>query len=392
MANVNATVAYFKEEVTAGTAVLPSDATDGYCAVEKPDVTTGQKELLESALLTSKIGNKKPQLGMESASCSVTTELRSHGDSSNPTVPDFDILLKSGIGPSNISVTDAVEASPSPTTTAFEVATIANFAVGDMIIIDNATDGRIVRFIEAITGDLITVNVAMDNAPTAADVVYATVNYKPTETGHKHFTSGFYQGNDATDGYFEQVIGCLTSKVGISIDAAALAKLAFEMTGISADRTANTAASYSPDLEAVQGLAGFEVECYFGATKVCGNKLAIDIENDVKEKKTFCTASGKNGSIISKRKVSGSINPYADGSTDYYDALNSLTDFKFMAVIGAKDANGFIVGKTVAIYLPQIMITQCKSADEDDNLIEDIQFSAHTGSDGNQLDFVLSFG
>ncbi len=392
MANANATVAYFKKEVTAGTAVAPSSATDGFVAIEKPDVTTGQRELLESALLTSKIGQKKPQLGMESASCSITTELRSHGDVSNPTVPDFDAILESGIGPSNISVADAVEASPSPTTTAFEVSTIANFAVGDMLIIDNTTDGRVVRFIKEIAGDLITVDRAMTNAPTAADVIYATVNYKPVETGHEHLTAGFYQGNSGVDGYFEQVVGCLTSKIGFQMDAAVLAKITAEMSGIKGARTATTAAPYTPDFEEVQGLAGFEIECHFNDIAICGSKLNLDLENEVKDKKSFCTASGKSGSNITKRKISGSVNPYADGSVSLYDALNALTDYSLSIVVGAKDAGGFIVGKTVAFYLPQVMITQCKTADEDDILTEDIQFSAHTGSGGGELDFVVSFG
>ncbi len=390
MANKRNTVAYFKKQVDATTAIAPASATDGYVSIEPPDVTTGERELLESELLSGTIGVKKPQLGFETASFSVTTEARSHGNASTPTEPDFGALYESGIGTPHITVADAVGGTP--TTTSFDVTTIASFQVGDMLIIDNATDGRVVRFITDISGDTITVNTAMANAPTALDVVSATVNYFPINEAHEFLTGGFYQGNSATDGYFEQVVGALVSGIGLSVEAGAIAKIAFEAQGIAGARTATTASPYTPDYEDVQGLVGFNVEVYFGDTRVCGNKVELNVENELADKKSFCESNGKSGVIIRKRSISGNVNPYTDGSVDYYNALNALTDYSVMIVIGARDAGGFIVGKTMAIYLPQTMITQAKTGDVDDNIIEDINFSAHTGSAGNELDIVWSFG
>ena len=45
----------------------------------------------------------------------------------------------------------------------------------------------------------------------------------------------------------------------------------------------------------------------------------------------------------------------------------------------------------MGIYLPQVMITQDKTGDIDDNLIEEIAFNAHAGEDGTSLDLVWSF-
>ena len=512
MANVRNTVAYFKEESVVGTAVTPTSATDGFLSIEKPDITTGQREVLNSELLSSGIGMRKGQLGVETAECSIVTELRSHGDASNPTEPDFGLLLESGIGAPHISTAEAVQAAPAPSTTEFGIATEGNIEKYDLMIIDNATDGRVARFVKqmkvdvvAATNDKIDINedaggeltatltpgtyihggssvtgsigeqiktqlevvgagtytviaeeqsdgsyiysysasgltslsyliasgtntatnfmklnngfgavdlsgalsytaanavwgnrvvchVAMTSAPTAADVVSASVNYKPQASDHKHFTSGFYNGNSSTDGYFEQVIGCLVNSIETTIESGAIAKLNFGIQGLSSDRIATTASSYNPTYESVQGLVGFNVEAYMDSTQVCAQSFSVSLATEVSEKMTFCPASGKSGSIIRSRGVTGTINPYSDGSVTYYDGLNANTDYQFAIIIGVKDSGGFIVGKTVGFFLPQININQDKTSDIDDSIIEDIAFSAHTGINGNSTDFVASFG
>ena len=509
MGNKKNTLSYFKKEVTPGTPVVPTSGSDGYLAIEPPDVTTGQRETLESELLSGNIGAKKPQLGIETASCAVVTELRSHGDTSNPTVPDFDVPLESAIGAANVSTADAVQAAPAPSTSEFGIATEGSIKRHDFMVIDNATDGKVARFVKelkidivvgandaidfneggaelnatltpgtyihggddvagsigeeikaeletagadtytvtceeqedksykytiasngvtfeiliatgtntlinflelnlgfgaldltgattytavnACWGNRVVVNRAMTTAPTAADVISASVNYKPVNVDHSHFTSGFYQGNSNSDGFLEQVIGCLCSGLGITIETGAIAKINFDISGLSSARTALTKASHTPIFEDVAGMAGFNVECYFDNLQVCGNTIAINLADEISEKKTFCSETGKSGSIVRKRTITGNVNPYSDGSKTFYDALNALTDYALTVVIGKKDANGFIVGQTVGVYLPQISITQDKTGDIDDNLIEEINFSAHSGNSGTERDFILSF-
>lgn len=509
MANARNTLAYFKEESVTGTAETPSSASDGYVSIEKPDVTTGQKELLESDLLSGNIGLKKPQLGFESASASVVTELRSHGDATSPTEPDFGVLMKSGLGTPTTSTAEAVEAAPAPSTSEFGISTEGNIKLYQLMIIDNATDGRVARFAQgfkldvvaasndkidfdeggaelnatltagtylhggsAVSGSIgehiktqmelvgagtITVSAtlqgdgsyeyvvansaatfnllnstgtntatnflklnlgfgtadlsgaqsytaatmvwgnrvvchrAMTSAPTAADVVSAAVTYKPVEENHVHFTSGFYHGNSASDGYFEKVVGCLVSSLGVTIETGAIAKFNFEVAGLKGERTATTAASHTPSLEDVQGLVGFCVEASLNDTLVDANAFNLTIENEVAEKRSFKDCSGKIDSIVRERGISGTINPYADGSVTYFDALNNLTDFEMGLVIGKQDSGGFIVGQTVGIFLPQVMFSQVKTSDIDDNIIEEINFQAHTGSSGTLQEAAISF-
>ena len=508
MGNKRNTVSYFKKETITGTAEIPANASDGYMAIESPDVTTGQRETLESELLSGNIGVKKPQLGVETASCAVVTELRSHGDASNPTKPDFDALLESGIGAANISTAEVVQAVPAPSTTEFGIETEGNLKKHDFFVIDNTADGRVARFVKGLKFDVIAAlnddidfneggaelnavlmagtyihggseisgsigeeiktrldaagaavytvtlvlqedgsyiytiasdgvtfellnatgantltnflklnlgfggidltgvvtyiaanvcwgnrvvcNRPMTSAPTSADVVSASVNYKPINVDHEHFTSGFYQGNSVSDGYLEQVIGCLVSGLGITIETGTIAKINFDIQGLKSARTALTKSTFAPILEAIAGMAGFNVECYFNSTQVCGNSISVNVANEVSEKKTFCSETGKSGSIVRKRTITGSVNPYSDGSKTFYDALNDLTDYALSIVIGKKDAGGFVVGQTVGIYLPQISITQSKTGDVDDNIIEEINFSAHTGTSGTERDLVLS--
>ena len=182
------------------------------------------------------------------------------------------------------------------------------------------------------------------------------------------------------------------SSLGFTCEAGAIAKIKAEMKGLLGDRTATTKASHTPDYEDVSGLVGFNVEVYFGNNSICGNKVELTIENEISDKKSYCTEKGKTGAIVRKRSIAGSVNPYIDGSTTFYDALGAQTDFSVKIFIGAKNSSGFIVGQTMGIYLPQVMITQDKTGDIDDNIIEDINFTAHTGSGGTSLDLVWSFG
>jgi len=511
MANIRNTIAYFKEESVVNTAEVPASAIDGYLSIEKPDITTGQRETLTSDLQTGNIGNKKPQLGPESATASCVTELRSHGDVSSPTQPDFGMWLESAIGTPNISTADAVQAAPAPSTTEFGIATEGNIKKHDMIIVDNATDGRVPRFVASmkidivlgvndkidvnedaggesiltlsagtyihgssdvagsigeeiktrldvgtgtytvtalansdgsysytisasgltslsllnatgtstatnflnlnmgfgaldltgvltytaatdVYGNRVVCNVAMTSAPTSADVVSATVNYKPIDEAHKHFTSGFYVANSTSDGYLEQVIGSLVSSLGFSIETGAIAKISAEIQGLSSGRTATTASPYAPSYEDVQGFVGFNVLAFLDSTQICANAFELTVDNEVGEKQTFCTANGKTDSILRSRAISGTLNPYADGTVDYYDAINENTDYALSIFIGVKDAGGFTLGKTVGIYLPQISFSGAKTNDIDDNVINDLAFSANTGNSGNLKEIVVSFG
>lgn len=510
MANTRNTIAYFKKQSSALTAVVPTSNTDGYVSIEKPDVTTGQRELLESELLSGNIGKKKPQLGVETSSASVTLELRSHGDTSSPTEPDFGDLLEEGIGELNISTAETVQASPAPSTTEFGISTEGNIKRYDFFILNNATDGRIARFVKemkidviagtnddidfnegggelnasvtpgtyihggsadsgsigeaiktaleaagadtytvteeeqadgsfkytissdgttlsflnntgtntatnllklnlgfgtadltgalsyeaasACWGNRVVCNVAMDNAPTAADVVNASVNYKPGSGVREFLTAGFYQGNSSSDGYLEQVIGALVASMELNIETGSIVKLSAELQGLTGDRIATTAAPHTPSYEDIQGLVAFDVESYFDDTLVCANAATISIENEITQKRSYCVSGGYIGAEVRSRGFSGTINPYIDGSVDYFDALNNLTDYRFMLVVGVKDSGGFVVGKTVGVYMPQIMFSQDKTSDIDDLLIEDINFQAHTGASGNKVEFAMGLG
>jgi hypothetical protein len=511
MGNAKKTVSYFKKQVSETVAVLPTSSTNGFIAIEAPDVTTGEREILNSDVLNPTIGMRKPQLGLETASASITMELRSHGDIVTPSEPDFGAIIESAIGTPNTGVTDTVQALPASSTTEMTFSTEGNVKKFDFVIVDNTTDGRVGRFVSslkvaviagindkidfneggaelnatltagvyphgsssvvgsigahiktqmeavvgqtgtitvtaveqangsyvytianstpsfalliatgantadailklnlgfgavdltgavtytagtAVWGNRAVVSVPFTTAPTSTDDIFPAVNYKPLNEGHAHLTAGFYHGNSAVDGYLEQVIGALVSSLGITVDTASIAKMSAELQGLLGARTANTASPYLPDYEDVQGLTGFCVDLYLNNTRVDASSLAINIENEIVEKKSFKECSGKIGSIVRSRGVNGTLNPYADGGISYYSAIGNLTDFSVMLVIGKKDAGGFLVGQTVGVYLPQVMISSDKSSNIDDNMTEDLAFTAHGGINGDKLDIVLSF-
>jgi len=85
--------------------------------------------------------------------------------------PHHSLVLSKGGFTEQTNTSTTVAASPSPTTTTFDVASASNLAVGQLIKISNTTDGEIIRQISALSGTSVTVRPAMTSAPTASDAV-----------------------------------------------------------------------------------------------------------------------------------------------------------------------------------------------------------------------------
>ena len=79
---------------------------------------------------------------------------------------------------------DAVAAAPAPapSTTTFSVTNGSDFSAGQSVLIDNATDGLVRRYISSVTTNAIVVTPAMTNAPTAGDKVWGLT--QPGEIGN----------------------------------------------------------------------------------------------------------------------------------------------------------------------------------------------------------------
>ena len=113
---------------------------------------------------------------------SIETDLRP--GPTQGTAPDGveDILSKSGFDVGSNSG-DTVQASPTPTATGFDIAAAGNFTNNELVVIDNATDGAVVRQIKSGGGTTsLVVRPAMTTAPTTNDQVNNGISYLPNET------------------------------------------------------------------------------------------------------------------------------------------------------------------------------------------------------------------
>jgi len=77
--------------------------------------------------------------------------------------------------------TDAVQASPTPTATAFAVATIANFSVGSIIRMTSGVTSGEVAFVTGISGSTLTIAPALSGAPSSTDTLAIGESYPLTQ-------------------------------------------------------------------------------------------------------------------------------------------------------------------------------------------------------------------
>lgn len=132
------------------------------------------------------------------------------------TAPDGveDILVNSGFDVGT-NTADTVQASPSPTATTFDVAAAGNYANNELVIIDNNTDGVVVRQIKSGAGTTsLVVRPAMTTAPSTSDAVNNGISYLPNET-MANTPDSFTVFSTGGDEFMQIGTGCVADEIAI---------------------------------------------------------------------------------------------------------------------------------------------------------------------------------
>lgn len=377
------------EEVTEGTYVSPSAYVlplDGF-------EVSPERELIERSIITPKIGNPKPRKGIKSATGSLPLELKASG--TEGAVPECGLLMESLLGSVHtISTTTTTESSGNTgSVLQIEDADISKFQVGDFIIVKQSA-GHHPCFVTAVDTSSGTANVTISPAKASGSfsnsvVISKSKTYYPADSGHKSLSVSVYWADQIR----EAILGAKVTEMSIEgFTTGALASINFALQGLDYTRIdgASSGASYTSGLPPI--ILGACVAQ--DGTALVVNNFSLAVSNEVVQKRNLCDAEGVVSQIVSRRTVTGSFDPYTDDtSVAQFTKFNANTSYSLIvfAYTPSSTAGEIEMGSAVGIYLPNCITTAVPIGDADTLLIDQIEFQATTGDNGDTNEVFIGF-
>ncbi len=378
------TIVGIKEEVSEGTFLAPT-ASDLIQVVGFPTVSP-TIENLERNLIKGTIGLLKPLKGLKAGTVELVVELRAAGVSAGDSdEPEASLLFESALGTKvDNSATFTVDVGS--TATVVELTTGgSSWAANDIIFVDGE-----IRFVVSISTDSLTLNSALTKgAPASGTSVFGGWTYKPASEGHKPFSLAVFQDAAASGPEFRG-LGCRISSLALSdLTVGQIPKATFTLELLTHDEVIGTSPA-SPVFEpqvppvVINGIAQRDDAAFNIAT------LELTLENTVPRELDINTAGGTRKLFITRRMVSGTVDPFIDQSAvTLQDAWRDNTTFEFFLALGVKDSSGDVIqGTAVAIYMPTVIFTENAREDQDGVLKHSLSYQAHeleTGSGDDDI-------
>jgi hypothetical protein len=375
----NTTIIGLKEEVTEGTYVVPSAATDYIQPLESIDVSP-RKELVERTILTSSIGVVQPRVGTKSVTAALPVEFRASGVEGGKT--DFDLLLEGALGNSR-QIASRIETKASGNTGSIlqiEDADIGSLSVGDIIVVLESGAHHICA-ISAKDSSTGTANVTITPAKASGSFsnsveISKSTTYYPANSGHIPLSLSVYWANEI----LEKAVGCKVTRMSIdNFSVGALASFGFELEGLGFEET-NSAAPHTPSYDTGLPPLILNASVYQDGTEISVNNFSLQLQNTLGFITSTGSSNGRISSRVTRRTLSGSINPYKDDtSVTQYTKFNANTSFTlFVRAYNPSAVSGEVeLGSVIGIYLPSCLITEKKVADQEGILTDELSFSAN---------------
>jgi hypothetical protein len=379
-------------EVTEGTYVDVAGASSFVQTLADGLEFKKSKELLERNVFAGTIGAIVPRTGTRSVSGTIPTECRALSTAGG--APEFDKLMESALGDKRqISSTTTTKSSGNTgTTLEIEDADISKFNVGDIIMVKQSGAYHVspITAVDDSSGAAnITLLVAKPSGSFANSVVIEkATTYVVAESGHPTLSITKY-----VDGAIrEYATGCRVNKMSLENFATGkLPSLSFGFDGLNFD-TSLTAPTYSPSYDSANPPIVLDGRAYVDGTAITVNNISVSLENSVGFATSLDAANGKVASRVTKRKVTGTMDPYQD-TTSIANYTKFVNNTQFSLFAYAKNDSG-VAGQmqnVVAIYMPNCIITELSEADSDGLLQDSISFTASTGSAGTAKEIYFAF-
>ncbi len=223
---MRASVYAVMKEVAEGTYVEPAAAAS-FVPLRPGNSLNFEPEILESDELLNDIGASKGAVGKEAVSGSHSAYLKHSGVEGQE--PELGPMYESIFGSKSIASTEYDTVSGS-TVSILKVNTGegSTYEVGEALLGKDATNGYFIRNISSISGDDLTLNFNLSNAPASGVNLGKAVLYKPVSTGHPSFSTSKYLGNGHA---IELSAGNHTSEMAITADANGFGEVEFSFAG-----------------------------------------------------------------------------------------------------------------------------------------------------------------
>jgi hypothetical protein len=381
---------YLMDEVTEGTFLaetLPAQAIE---PLQDGLEFNLQREEIERKTLTNTIESVEPRLGLKTVTGSIPLEFKAGPATGD--APRGQILYESLMGGKRQILTSTTSKSSGNTASfiAIEDADISKFKKGDSVLVKEAGDYAVrpIATIEDGAGIAgLHLAIPLMSAPSDSVVIEKVTTYYH-DSASPSFSAAHYIGGEI----LESVSGLKT--ISASLDnwtANQTPNISFSVEGLNITR-ALAAPSVVADFSNDSKVPVLQNACaWLGTEEIDYSELGLSIENTKADLPSACSESGKIGTRKTAFAVSGSINPYmSDSNLDRWSnfengAVTSLFTYAFNPTSVAGEFN-----QAVAIWMPNIKITNMPSKDQDGVLLDAIEFKCfrNLGNDTLFLSFI----
>lgn len=381
-------------ESTEGTYTAPTGTTSYFQPLESAFDITPSRELLEREVMTNSVGRATPKLGTKSAQGNFSSEFRASGTEGGDV--DFSLLLKGALGATrSISTTTTTKGSGNTgSVLQIEDADISKFAVGDIVIIKQSS-GHHPCAITAVDTSSGTANITVTPAKASGSfsnsvVISKSTMYYTANSGHPALSVSCYWANQVR----QALIGAKVTSMGIdNFSTGQLAAFNFGLESLSYSET-DGAAPHTPAYDTGTPPIILNAVIYKDGTAFEVNNFSLSLENELGFQTSTSSSNGRVASRVTKRTISGSVNPYMDDTTTtWFDLFDAGTSFAlFIKAFTPSSTSGEItMGSCVGIYLPNCVVTEFKHGDAEGLITDEVSFSADRGANGTSEEMYIGF-
>jgi len=380
---------YLVKETTEGVHVNETSASEAIEPLQDGLEFKLARESIERSTLTNTIEAVEPRLGLKTVTGTIPLEFKA--GSSAGAEPRGHVLYQSLLGGVK-QIEEAVTTKASGNTTSFLAIPddkISYFGAGDSILLKIAGDFQ-VRPVASIVTTFGASGLNM--AIPFSSMSQSQVIEKVTTYFHHSDTSSFSASHYIGGEILESVSGLKT--VSASLDnwsANKTPNISFSVEGLNVTR-APSIPFLTPNFSNDSKVPVLQNACaWVGQNEIDYSELGLSMENTKADLLSACSPSGKIGTRKTAFSVSGSINPYmsadnVDRWTSFENGtVTSLFVYAYNPTVTAGEFN-----QIVAIWIPNMKITNMPSADSDGVLLDAIEFKAFrkNGNDSVFLSFI----
>jgi len=377
-----------EEEVTEGTYVAPSSVNSYIRPKQDGFEMTPAREIIDRELLNASPGMETPRMGMKSVTAALPVEFRASGVEGGNV--DHGPLIKSALGAYRTGITKSVVAGSTSTVLQFGVGDATNYNIGDIVVVKRATmhEARPVTAVD--TGlDTVTLAFALANgAPPAATAISAFSTFYTANGGNPSLSLSYYWANEIR----QAAIGARVNSMSLeNFQTGLVASLNFGFEGLNYSEI-NGVAPHTPTYDSGIPPIILSACVYRNGVALDVNAFGLSLSNTLGFLKSSCDANGRFKGRVTKREITGTINPYKDDtSVAFFTDWNAGTEFSLFAVAynPSSTTGEFTMGSVTGILLPQCFTTEYTVGDLDGILTDDMSFRATRGSTGTSEEMYM---